>query len=1369
MNTKGWLAMNMKLIAIALMLTLAGMAPPSVRAQSTTTSSCSNSNVTENFTGVTTNCSWNFIGGACMTAGNVSSTTSPGNLPSCAALSASGKYYSGVTLNGGNSGNVTAHPDTPTTGSQYCCGALRLTNNTNNESGAIISTTPFSLSTNGLQVTFTTETYEGDSGSNSFGGDSDGADGISFFLQDYSYNSTYGVTLGDFGGSLGYTCSNTNNSSNQGFDGMIGAYLGLGIDDFGNFLDGSWVTTTSGSTTTTVFNPSVQGANPQDNTATGYGKLANRVGLRGAGNVAWSYLNTNYPNYYPSRLTGTAQAAQAVRQTCETGYLWNFSAVTSGTPSGSETYLPASPGTGSQSIINPYGATITTTPINDYAAIANGFKVLSKLIANEGAQYRGYATASTSASTTSSVASKFGVPITYNLTISPAGLLSLSYSYNGGNFQPVITGQSIVNNGPIPSQVLFGFAASTGGSNNIHEIMCFQAQPQNSASSSAGLNQKQTAKVQTGTQVYFAFYNPSNWTGSLTSQYLVAPTGDPNGLEISSVVNWDASCVLTGVPTGQVCATTQVPGLIAPETPDAGTTGCGSTTSSPPCTRQIWSWNDSSKTGIPFTWSTTGTTSLSTNEQTNLNIGTFPTPPSGTEAANSILEYLRGIRADEQTPYGYGPYTPTVSASGFRARTSVLADIVDSSPTWVGPPSASFPNNWVDSLYPAETLTENSGTNTYASFETTYASRMNVVYAGANDGFMHGFRSGYFNGGTYVGTTTNGNFVATDNDGQEVIAYMPGYVANSINSAIVAGSTTPNSVLDYSSPLYAHRYSVDGTPGTGDLYYGSPAQWHTWLVGGLGAGGNAIYALDITNPSNFLESNAAANVIGEWTSSIQTTSTTNPSTGAVTTTVTGGSANFTCAASTTDSSTSSCGNSLGKTYGTPQIRRFHNNPASGGPTTSWGVVFGNGSGSFNGDAGIYVMLANNSGPPTIYYLSTGVGSNYSKNATTGVVTQSGTANGIYFVSPADLDGDHITDYVYAGDLQGNVWRFDLTSSNPAKWAVTGSNGMAVTSAIAGTPIYNTGSTSNPITTQVLVAAVTTPGAVNPRILVEFGTGQQTAFTNNSAATYSTAQQYLIGVWDWNLSGGSTTPVAGAWNAISSVQYASLPISGTAVPSPLSGFTNLQAQSITGNFNAAFATSSTSCTTGSACATNDFYRTISNTTVCWAGGTATCGSGQSATQFGWDLPLSLGCPNSVDPNGIALSTACQSSSQIYEQVIFNPTLQDGAFIVNTTIPPTTSVAQCSSTTAGGWTMAINPATGGAFTNSFFGATSNHTFLDAGNEPISGIALSGTGSPAVVVQGSSTYMVTQTVSGTGAIVQMNPPGGTTGGRITWIEKR
>jgi type IV pilus assembly protein PilY1 len=338
--------------------------------------------------------------------------------------------------------------------------------------------------------------------------------------------------------------------------------------------------------------------------------------------------------------------------------------------------------------------------------------------------------------------------------------------------------------------------------------------------------------------------------------------------------------------------------------------------------------------------------------------------------------------------------------------------------------------------------------------------------------------------------------------------------------------------------------------------------------------------------------------------------------------------------------------------------------------------------------------------------------------------------------------------------------------------VTSAAGIAATS-LPGTPIYSTLSTvgtSIPITTQVIVAAVAGAGSSNPRILVEFGTGRQTPFTNNAAATYATSQQYLIGVWDWNFSGNSTatTPVANAWNTMSNVHYASLPSGGTAAPTSLSGFTKLQPQTIASTtYNAAFGASVNNCS-GSACATNAYYRTISGSTICWAGGTGTCATGQTA-QYGWYLTLTSGYPDSADPSGL-LSTTSTNAALIYEQVIFNPTLVDGAFIVNTTIPPTSSLAQCASTTAGGWTMAVDPATGGAFTKSVFGA-SNHTFLDipSTNLPISGIALSGTGSPAVVVQGTNTYMVTQTVSGSGAIVQMNPPGGTTGSRITWIEKR
>ena len=1352
MNTKLFLAGSLFALALGFSFALGSFAPATVRAQSTSptpSTSCTSTNVTENFTGNTTNCSWNFINGACLTAGTTphTGTSSPGQIPMCANL----PYYGTQTQLGGNTGN--ANQDTASTG-----GALRLTNGGSNldQSGAIISNVPFSLSSAGLQVTFTTETYIGNSDSNSPGGDSDGADGISFFLQDASQP----VTLGDFGGSLGYTCSNTNDSTTldpdnivQGYDGMVGAYIGLGIDEFGNFLDGGIITSAIGTNpSTTSVGTSSSNSNPittgdtQDNTSTGYGKLANRVGLRGAGSTAWYSLSTNAATsaYYPLTLNA-AQRLQAVWLACETGFAWNFSGSNMKNPSGNNsTPTQVTVGGHTEFISNPYGATPEpTVALPNYAVIPNGYAILSHPIANEGAKFRGYATPSTSGS-------NYGVPITYDLTITTGGLLSLSYSYNGGNFQPIISGQDITTaNGALPSQVRFGFAGSTGGGSNIHEIMCFQAQPTTQASSSAGLNQKQTAKVQTGTQVYFAFYNSNNWTGSLTSQNLVAPTGEPNELEIDPVVNWDASCVLTGTGSSTnpitTCASTGQPNVAA----ESPTTGGGG--------RIMLTYNNG---GIPFTWTTAGATGLSTTEQSNLNFDD-PTPSSTNFPSNSSLRlnFLRGVRSDEQNVKGLDPnMTTPPNPSGFRARTSVLGDIVDSSPTWVGAPSSPYPATWADDLFPTVTMPENAGPTTlYSAFANTYAGRTNVVYAGSNDGFMHGFRTGSF-----TGTTFN----AANNDGHEILAYMPAYVVNTINSSAVAGSSpaAPNAALDYTNPLYAHKFSVDATPGTGDVFYNGA--WHTWLVGGLGAGGSAIFALDITNPDNgalanpsFSESNASSIVMGEWSSSIQSTSATNPTTGVVTTTVTGGTATFSCAVNVTSgtSGASTCGNSLGKTYGTPQIRRFHNNPASG-PTTSWGAVFGNGSGSYNGDAGIYVMLISNTTAPsppkvTFYYLSTGVGS------------RTGTPNGIYYVSTADLDGDHIVDYVYAGDLQGNIWRFDLTSSNPANWAVTSATGNAMTTAGAGTPIYNDtipatpASGSNPavpayaapITTKLVVASIAST-STNPRVLVEFGTGQQAPFTNLSPATYATAQQELVGIWDWNLSG---------WNAKSTAQYDSLTSSTTprAPTSTITGLSSLQQQSVLGTFDSSGTASSSSTQTGTAFT----FETISSNPINWAD-TSTTGT----AQFGWYLQLSSGYGNSKDANGLLSSSTVAGAAKMYEQVIFSPTLQDGAFIVNTTIPPSTSLATCSSTAAGGWTMAINAANGGSFTNSVFG-TSNHTFLDVDNEVVSGIALSGTGTPSVVQGGTNTFLVTQTTSGTGNITQLNLPGSTQGSRITWIEKR
>ncbi|HIK55262.1 MAG TPA: DUF4347 domain-containing protein [Synechococcales cyanobacterium M55_K2018_004] len=85
----------------------------------------------------------------------------------------------------------------------------------------------------GLDVTFNFFAYGSDTSQNS---QLQGADGISFFLIDGSASPT---TSGSFGGSLGYAPrlnlpNDPSNPSDPG-DGLVGGYLGIGFDAFGNF------------------------------------------------------------------------------------------------------------------------------------------------------------------------------------------------------------------------------------------------------------------------------------------------------------------------------------------------------------------------------------------------------------------------------------------------------------------------------------------------------------------------------------------------------------------------------------------------------------------------------------------------------------------------------------------------------------------------------------------------------------------------------------------------------------------------------------------------------------------------------------------------------------------------------------------------------------------------------------------------------------------------------------------------------------------------------------------------------------------------------------------------------------------------------
>ena len=1083
---------------------------------------------------------WKSFNGACLTAGN-----NTGTIPACVGL----PYYSGKAQVGGTSGTL---PDA------VGQGALRLTNgdtalngsNGTNQTGAIVSTVPFP-SSQGLQVTFSTVTYGGN------GANSTGADGMTFFLSD----ALQGPSVGALGGSLGYSCSNVNSV----YDGVSGGYIGVGIDEYGNFSNGA--TTVQGGT---VAN---------DNTASGSGFAPSSISVRGAGNVNWLYLSSNYPTLYPAG----ADQVNAVHQTCQTGTLYNAS-------NRKQTVTV----NGATSTID--SGTSSSIPVLDYKFLGGSKLVTSGNAALSISNQQGVSTPTRGNAT----------PITYALSITQNGLLNMAYSVNGGVTTPVITNQSITaSNGAVPANFLFGFSGGTGGGSNVHEITCFKAAQLNAASTSAGVNVQQSARVEAGTQVYLSYYHPTNWWGELTATSLNYNAAT-DSVSFNTTANWNASCTLTG----GACPATG-----------------SSNTAQTPASRALLTWNGSR--GVPFQFG-----SLSSTQQTNL-------------SDTAHVAYLRGDRTGEIT---------TTNTSGLRTRTGVLGDVTNSSPVWVGAPAFPYKGPWKDAINSAALTPEGSS---YVSFASSNAARTNVVYSGANDGLMHGFRAGaYKTDGTFDASSTN--------DGRELIGYMPAAVSAVIRNTAAA--------LDFASPQYTHSTFVDATVGTGDLYYAGA--WHTWLAAGIGAGGNpggpindntstatggSFFALDIASPANFSEANAASLTIGDWS----------PTT-------------LTCVSGTT----TSCGVNLGNTYGTPIIRRLHDG--------NWAVIFGNGYNSNTGTAGIYIMTVKQSdGSKTFRFLDTGYGppkDPLGKNS----------KNGIAYVTSADLDGDHITDYLYAGDLFGNVWRFDVTASNASSWAVGAS------------PLFST-LAGQPISTNVTVSSALSKTGP-PRVMVGFGTGQKLPQTQSSGATYASATgQSLYGIWDWNMN---------SWNAKSATPYVSL-------IAPQTVNTNvLQVQTAT---NVAGSSGSISG-----------YRTVSRNAVCWSG-SSNCASGKNV-MFGWQLAL----------------------PSTNEQVIYGPTTNSGLFVVNTVIPAVSNVLTCSNQPAAGYTMAVSIDTGGATATSFFADATNN-YVTTNGLVISGIGLSGTGTPSFVTALKKPYLITQTVSGVGSITQVNPSANGIGKRVSWIKLR
>jgi len=474
-----------------------------------------------------------------------------------------------------------------------------------------------------------------------------------------------------------------------------------------------------------------------------------------------------------------------------------------------------------------------------------------------------------------------------------------------------------------------------------------------------------SARLSTDAVVYLARFNSNRWHGNL----LAYPFIDINTGQLAATPDWDAASKL--------------------DSRDFVTKP-----------RSVITYDESPsvKDGAPFRWN-----DISSAMQDDLRTNALGNADPDT-VARARLDYLRGDRSHE----GGGYF--------FRERLSLLGDIVNSGPVYVGEPGLAWPDY---APFPV-------GTAAYSVFKNGPAkTRKSMVYVGANDGMLHAF---------------------SGQTGDEALAYVPG----------LFNSTAIGDGLHYlTEPNYVHRFYVDQTPALSDVYLssGGSTKWHTVLIGGLRSGGRGLYALNVTDPGLFgNESNADEIVMWEFSNDDDI--------------------------------------DLGYSFSRPFIGLANNG--------KWVAIFGNGYNDLgSGEASLYIVD-----------IEAGVDGNWTTGDYRKITTEVGDTadrNGLNTPAIVDIDGNGTIDRVYAGDLRGNMWVFDLSDGNAKFWDVAFSSGSTPT------PLF-TAPAGQAITAKPVIARhPTVPDSNNnsPNLMVFFGTGQYLVETDKS----TTGIQSYYGIWD----------------------------------------------------------------------------------------------------------------------------------------------------------------------------------------------------------------------------------------------------------------
>ncbi|HRL95416.1 MAG TPA: PilC/PilY family type IV pilus protein [Pseudomonas sp.] len=496
-----------------------------------------------------------------------------------------------------------------------------------------------------------------------------------------------------------------------------------------------------------------------------------------------------------------------------------------------------------------------------------------------------------------------------------------------------------------------------------------------SQTSSAAAIATNSTRLDTDTLIYQAKFNSGDWSGEL---------------------------IAYGINTG---------GTVGSERWRTGDTDLSLIPSS--TARNVYTRN--ATTGVAFQWA-----NLSPAQKASL---------SSNDADGAVVvDWLRG-----------GSSGATLSSASnsevLRSKTTVLGDIVNSDPVFVGAQSYGY-------TVPNDLLVANEPADSYQAYVDAKAASgaTKTVMVGANDGMLHAFNA---------------------ETGSELFAYVPSslYAARTGTSGVTPG------LRHLTKSTYTHKYYVDGSIGVGDVYDSS---WKTYAVGGLGAGGRGIYALNISTPASF----SASDVLWEVTAPDTNTSGNN-------------------------------WNDLGYTYGAPIIVRTQDD------SNPWVAIFSNGYGSNTQSAALYVVNA-----------TTGA---FIKKIVVDTDLIADVDNGLSAPS-AIVDANRKLTAVYAGDLKGNLWKFDFSSTSASGWDVAYTSGN--NSSRVSVPLFiakNADNQAQPITSGLEIGAHPTSG-----LMIYFGTGKYFETSDNTVGN-SPQKQSFYGIWDkagnnsaQNASGGPIT-------------------------------------------------------------------------------------------------------------------------------------------------------------------------------------------------------------------------------------------------------